>query len=141
MKPAMLVWLRMDTIMKTHEVTKKYGDFLAVDHISFEVHRGEIFAFLGPNGAGKTTTIKMLTTLLHPTGGHIEIDGHNPMTHQEEVRRTFGIVFQDPSLDDELTAQENMHFHAVLYSVDPSIRAKRTIPMVTRTDPTIPGSL
>ncbi len=115
----------MDIIMKTEDVSKKYGDFVAVDAISFIVNRGEIFAFLGPNGAGKTTTIKMLTTLLHPTSGKIMIDGHDPMYAQEAVRRVFGIVFQDPSLDDELTAYENMHFHAVLYGVDHSTRAKR----------------
>ena len=83
--------------------------------ISFNVRPGEIFAFLGPNGAGKTTTIKMLTTLLRPTSGSIRIDGLNPATHQNEVRRRFGIVFQDPSLDGELTAEENLDLHGVLY--------------------------
>ena len=78
---------------------------------------GDIFAFLGPNGAGKTTTIKMLTTLLHPTSGHIQLNGFDPVRKQDQVRRSFGIVFQDPSLDDELTAWENLEFHGVLYGV------------------------
>ena len=81
--------------------------------LAFEVEKGEIFAFLGPNGAGKTTTIKMLTTLLRPTTGTIKLNGIDVVTHPEKARKTFGIVFQDPSLDDELTAMENMEFHAV----------------------------
>lgn len=104
---------------------KKYGDFAAVDDVSFAVERGEIFAFLGPNGAGKTTTIKMLTTLLAPTSGTVEIDGMNPAVQANEVRKRFGIVFQDPSLDDELTAYENMDFHGVLYHVPAAERAPR----------------
>ena len=104
---------------------KKFGDFTAVRDISFEVAEGEIFAFLGPNGAGKTTTIKMLTTLLRPTSGKVELNGLNPATQQNQVRRCFGIVFQDPSLDDELTAYENMEFHGVLYSVPRKLRTER----------------
>ncbi len=104
---------------------KKYGAFAAVDDVSFAVERGEIFAFLGPNGAGKTTTIKMLTTLLAPTSGTVELDGMNPAVHANEVRKRFGIVFQDPSLDDELTAYENMDFHGVLYHVPAGERAPR----------------
>jgi ABC-2 type transport system ATP-binding protein len=104
---------------------KKFGDFTAVDNISFSVKRGETFAFLGPNGAGKTTTIKMLTTLLHPTTGTMKVNGFDPMTNQDEVRRSFGIVFQDPSLDDELTAYENMEFHGVLYKVPDNILKKK----------------
>ncbi len=94
-------------------------------NISFEVAEGEIFAFLGPNGAGKTTTIKMLTTLLRPTSGKVELNGLNPATHQSQVRKCFGIVFQDPSLDDELTAYENMDFHGVLYKVPRKLRVER----------------
>jgi ABC-2 type transport system ATP-binding protein len=106
-------------------LTKKFKDFTAVDNISFSVNEGEIFAFLGPNGAGKSTTIKMLTTLLRPTGGNISINGYDPVKDQDDVRRSFGIVFQDPSLDDELTALENMEFHAILYRVSREIREKR----------------
>ena len=106
-------------IIKVQNLTKKFGKLTAVDSISFEVEEGEIFAFLGPNGAGKTTTIKMLTTLLDPTSGEMSINGYNPMKDKDDTRKSFGIVFQDPSLDDELTTYENMYFHAVLYGVDP----------------------
>ncbi len=99
-------------------LTKTFkGGLKAVDNISFDVPAGSIFAFLGPNGAGKTTTIKMLTTLVHPTSGTIHVNGMDPVRRSHDVRQSFGIVFQDPSLDDELTAYENMFFHAGLYGV------------------------
>ncbi|HTB22421.1 MAG TPA: ATP-binding cassette domain-containing protein [bacterium] len=104
-------------IIEVEGLSKSFGDFKAVDDISFRVKAGEIFAFLGPNGAGKTTTIKMLTTLLNPSQGRIRLDGHDAAVDKEAVRRSFGIVFQDPSLDDELSAWENMELHAVLYGV------------------------
>jgi ABC-2 type transport system ATP-binding protein len=107
-------------------LVKTFGSFAAVNDVSFDVAAGEIFAFLGPNGAGKTTTIKMLTTLLRPTGGAIQLDGLDPQTHQNEVRQRFGIVFQDPSLDGDLTAAENMEIHGVLYHVPGKIRRQRT---------------
>jgi len=106
-------------------LTKKFGNFVAVDNISFKVGEGEIFAFLGPNGAGKTTTIKMLTTLLTPTSGELLLNGFDPVHQQNKVRKSFGIVFQDPSLDDELTAYENLEFHGVLYGVSPKVRKER----------------
>lgn len=112
-------------IIQVKNLTKKFNDFTAVDNISFEVNKGDIFAFLGPNGAGKTTTIKMLTTLLRPTGGEISINGFNPVKEQHEARGSFGIVFQDPSLDDELTAYENMILHGILYKVPKKIRLER----------------
>ena len=93
--------------------------------ISFTVETGEVFAFLGPNGAGKTTTIKMLTTLLRPTSGTMAIDGLDPLRQANEVRRRFGIVFQDPSVDDELTAYENLDLHGVLYGVSSPRRRER----------------
>ncbi len=114
-----------ETIIDVKKLTKKFGDFTAVNDISFQVQKGEIFAFLGPNGAGKTTTIKMLTTLLSPTSGEIQMAGVNPATDQDEARRSFGIVFQDPSLDDELTAKENLELHAVLYSVPANLAKER----------------
>lgn len=114
-----------NVIINVENLTKKFGDFTAVNGISFSVERGRIFGFLGPNGAGKTTSIKMLTTLLKPTSGRVLLDGHDPATDQADVRRSFGIVFQDPSLDDELTAKENMEFHGVLYKVPPDLRKKR----------------
>jgi ABC-2 type transport system ATP-binding protein len=112
-------------IIEARDLTKTFGDFTAVDNISFEVKKGEVFAFLGPNGAGKSTTIKMLTTLLRPTSGEISLNGHNPVKSPNEVRRSFGIVFQDPSLDDQLTARENMEFHGVLYNIPRKIRRER----------------
>ncbi len=115
----------MSAIIEVKNLTKKFKDFTAVDSISFEVNPGEIFAFLGPNGAGKSTTIKMLTTLLSPTSGSIMINGFDPVKDQDNVRKSFGIVFQDPSLDEELTAYENMDFHGVLYGVEKILRKKR----------------
>jgi ABC-2 type transport system ATP-binding protein len=112
-------------MIRVDNLTKTFDSFTAVKGISFEVAQGEIFAFLGPNGAGKTTTIKMLTTLLRPTDGTIELDGLNPNLHQQEARKKFGIVFQDPSLDGEQTAYENMELHGVLYHVPRKIRNER----------------
>jgi ABC-2 type transport system ATP-binding protein len=106
-------------------LSRKFGSFVAVDDVCFDVAQGEIFAFLGPNGAGKTTTIRMLTTLLEPTSGQIEIDGLDVLKHHYETRQRFGIVFQDSSLDTELTARENMLIHAVLYRVPRRERAPR----------------
>ncbi len=112
-------------MIRVENLVKKYGELVAVAGISFEIPEGEIFAFLGPNGAGKTTTIKMLTTLLRPTSGRVEIDGLDPAVAHDEVRRRFGIVFQDPSVDDELTAYENMDLHGILYSVPRKVRRQR----------------
>ncbi len=112
-------------MIRAQGLVKTFGDFTAVDNIAFDVAKGEIFAFLGPNGAGKTTTIKMLTTLLRPTSGSVSLDGLDPVTQQTATRRQFGIVFQDPSVDDELTAYENMDFHGVLYSVPRKLRQER----------------
>ncbi len=112
-------------MINVSNLTKKFNGFTAIDNISFSVEEGEIFAFLGPNGAGKSTTIKILTTLLRPTSGNILINGFDPLKEQDNVRHSFGIVFQDPSLDDELTAFENMEFHGVLYGVPKKIRRTR----------------
>ena len=113
-------------MIQVKSLTKRFGETVAVNDISFEVQAGEVFAFLGPNGAGKTTTIKMLTTLLRPTQGELQIDGLNPATHQNEVRKRFGIVFQDPSLDQDLTAQENMEIHGALYHVPRKVVRERS---------------
>lgn len=112
-------------MIKVENLTKQFKKFTAVDNISFSVKRGEIFAFLGPNGAGKSTTIKMLTTLLTPTSGEIVLNGFNIKEHKDDVRKSLGIVFQDPSLDDDLTALENMELHAALYQVDRQHRKER----------------
>jgi ABC-2 type transport system ATP-binding protein len=116
----------VESIISVKKVIKKFGDFVAVNEIDFEVFKGEIFAFLGPNGAGKSTTIKMLTTLLKPTSGSLFLAGHDVTKEQDLVRKSFGIVFQDPSLDDELTAYENMRLHAVLYAIAKKDVAART---------------
>jgi len=113
-------------MIQVRNLVKTFGTFTAVNDISFNVAQGEIFAFLGPNGAGKTTTIKMLTTMLKPTSGAIELDGLNPQAQQNEARKRFGIVFQDPSLDGDLTAAENMEIHGVLYHVPRKVRQQRT---------------
>lgn len=112
-------------MIRVRNLVKTFGSFTAVDDVSFDVEEGEIFAFLGPNGAGKTTTIKMLTTLLKPTSGSIELDGLDPQVKQNEARRRFGIVFQDPSLDGDLTAWENMQIHGVLYHVPHKVAKQR----------------
>jgi len=113
-------------MIRVEHVVKTFGKVTAVNDVSFDVRAGEIFAFLGPNGAGKTTTIKMLTTLLRPTSGSLELDGLDPAKDQTEVRRRIGVVFQDPSLDNELTAWENMDIHGVLYHVPKPVRRERT---------------
>lgn len=112
-------------MIRVQNLVKKFGEFAAVDNISFEVQPGEIFAFLGPNGAGKTTTIKMLTTLLRPSGGTLVVDGLDPIAHSNEVRKRFGIVFQDPSLDGDMTAYENMEIHGIFYHVPRKLRLER----------------
>jgi ABC-2 type transport system ATP-binding protein len=112
-------------MIKVKNLVKEFGDFTAVKNISFDVEKGEVFAFLGPNGAGKSTTIKMLTTLLSPTSGSLTLNGQNVQKNPNEARHSFGIVFQDPSLDDELTAYENMEIHAVLYGVKKAVRKDR----------------
>jgi ABC-2 type transport system ATP-binding protein len=118
-------------MIEVRDLVKTYGDVTAVAGISFDVAAGEIFAFLGPNGAGKTTTIQMLTTLVPPVSGTIRIDGLDPATRPADVRRRFGIVFQDPSLDSELTAWENMEIHGVLYHVPRRIRHERIDRLLT----------
>jgi ABC-2 type transport system ATP-binding protein len=115
----------METIISVTNVSKKFKEVVAVNNVSFEVKAGEIFAFLGPNGAGKSTTIKMLTTLLKPNEGTLSLAGNDVTKEQEAARKVFGIVFQDPSLDDELTAYENMQLHAVLYGLNKKLMQQR----------------
>jgi ABC-2 type transport system ATP-binding protein len=118
-------------MIHANDLVKTFGQTTAVNHVSFDVAPGEIFAFLGPNGAGKSTTIQMLTTLQAPTSGSIMIDGLDPREHPHEVRRRFGIVFQDPSLDGDLTAYENMDLHGVLYGVPKRVRVERIEKLLT----------
>jgi len=104
---------------------KSYGDFEAVKGVSFDVAPGETFGFLGPNGAGKSTTISMLCTLIKPTGGTAMVDGFDVVKDRTEVRRRIGLVFQDSTLDDYLTAEENLQFHAELYGVNKDVVGAR----------------
>ena len=104
-------------IIDVRDLTKRFGSIEAVRGVTFSVAAGEIFGFLGPNGAGKTTTIKILATLLHPTAGRAALAGYDVVARPGDVRRSMGIVFQDPSLDNRLTAEQNLRFHAMLYGV------------------------
>ncbi|MBI4743899.1 MAG: ATP-binding cassette domain-containing protein [Actinobacteria bacterium] len=113
------------SIIEVNNLTKKFGDIEAVKGISFKVEEGEVFGFLGPNGAGKTTTINILCTLLNPTSGEAVLNNFNVVNNPNEVRRSIGLVFQDPSLDERLTARENLEFHAMIYNVPRSERNER----------------
>jgi ABC-2 type transport system ATP-binding protein len=104
-------------VIQVDNLTKRFGNIKAVNDVSFTVEEGTIFGFLGPNGAGKTTTINILCTLLAPTSGMASISGHDCIKNPSEVRKSIGIVFQDPTLDKDLTAYENLMFHAYLYDV------------------------
>ena len=112
-------------IIEAKGLTKVYDGLTAVDHIDLEVEEGEIFGFLGPNGAGKTTTIKMLTTLLRPSEGWARICGYDVVKQPDLVRRSIGVVFQEPALDDQLTGRENLDFHARLYGLSKREREER----------------
>ena len=111
----------MQPIIEVEDLVKRYrkANSNAVDGISFSVQPSELFTLLGPNGAGKTTTISILTTTLAPTSGRVRIAGHDLAVEQSEVRRRVGIIFQNPSLDMNLTAEENVRFHAVMYGLYP----------------------
>ncbi|MHC1624834.1 MAG: ATP-binding cassette domain-containing protein [Methermicoccaceae archaeon] len=111
-------------------LTKKFDGLVAVDSVSFDIEEGEIFGLLGPNGAGKTTMISMLSTLLKPTSGTAMINGLDILTEEDGVRKSIGIVFQDQSLDEELTAYENMDFHGRLYRIQRSVRQERIIELL-----------
>src|SRR5712691_599845 len=112
-------------VIRVENLVKKFGAITAVDGIQLDVQAGQIFGFLGPNGAGKSTTIKILATLLKPTSGTASVAGFDVLTKPTEVRQSIGLVFQDQSLDDRLTAQENLWFHAMLYDLPSAIFAER----------------
>lgn len=122
------------SIIETKNLTKKFDDFIAVDHVQFSVEKGEIFGFLGPNGAGKTTTIKMLTTLLYPSKGSATIAGYDTLNQRSNVREHIGVVFQEPALDTELTGKENLDFHARMYGLPQDVRKKRITQVLTLVD-------
>jgi ABC-2 type transport system ATP-binding protein len=112
-------------VIEVKDLTRRFNGFTAVDNISFQVGEGDIFAFLGPNGAGKSTTIKMMTTVLFPTSGAIKVGGFDVLTQKNEVRESIGVIFQDHTLDDDLTAYENLNYHAILYGVPKDERKKK----------------
>lgn len=111
--------------IEVEKLTKEFNGFVAVDHISFSIKSGEVFGLLGPNGAGKTTTMSMLSTMLKPTSGKASVNGFDILKKEDDVRKSIGIVFQDQSLDEELTAYENMDFHGRLYRIPKDLRENR----------------
>jgi len=126
-----------DAAIEVNGLERKFGDFVAVDRIQFRVEHGEVFGFLGPNGAGKSTTIKMLCTLLKPTAGAAQVNGFDVATEPGRVRESIGIIFQDYSLDDRITALENLRFHCMIYHVprrERETRIREMLEMVNLTD-------
>ncbi len=124
-------------IIEVSDLRRVFDEFVAVKDVNFQVGEGEIFGFLGPNGAGKSTTINMLCTLLKPTSGGAVVNGFDVSTHQSDVRRSIGLIFQDPTLDERLTGWQNLQFHAMLYDVPAETfeaRAKELLDMVELTD-------
>jgi ABC-2 type transport system ATP-binding protein len=115
----------MTVALHIKDLTRRFNDLVAVDNISFDIEQGEIFGLLGPNGAGKTTTLSMLSTMLKPTSGTATVNGIDIEHDEDGVRKSIGIVFQDQSLDEELTAWENMDFHGRLYRIPADIRMQR----------------
>ena len=112
-------------IIEVEELSRNFGQLVAVDRVSFQVAEGEIFGFLGPNGAGKTTTINMLCTLLALSGGRAIVNGYDVVRQRSEVRHSIGLVFQEPALDEYLTAEQNLRFHAYAYNIPKELREKR----------------
>lgn len=108
---------KMNPIIEVKNYTKKYGGFVAVDNVSFNVKEGSIFAFLGPNGAGKSTTINTLVTMMEKTSGTLLIDGKDVSKEKDDVRKTIGVVFQSQTLDEKMTVNENLNMHCVFYAI------------------------
>src|SRR3954466_116360 len=115
----------MNLAIEVSGLQKSFGEIEAVRDVSFEVNAGEVFGFLGPNGAGKTTTINMLCTLAKPSGGRATVAGHDIVSERDDVRRNIGLVFQDPTRDGYLTAEQNLQLHAELYGVDSPLVPER----------------
>lgn len=120
----------MRKVIEVQNLTKKFGDLAAVDNISFEVFEGEVFGFLGPNGAGKTTVISMLVTLLTPTSGKAKVAGFDVAREKDRVRESIGLIFQEPTLDEDLTALENLKIHAALYHLPKDLYRQRVEEML-----------
>jgi ABC-2 type transport system ATP-binding protein len=123
-----------DGAIVARQLTRRFDGFEVVQGVSFDVREGEIFGFLGPNGAGKTTTIRMLCTLLRPSAGEAYVGGFNVVRQPMQVRRSIGIIFQDPSLDDRLTAEENLNLHGMIYHLPRQTRRARTEEMLAMVD-------
>ena len=121
-------------LVEVENLTRKFRQLTAVDGVSFQVNQGEIFGFLGPNGAGKTTTINILCTLLLPTSGRASVCGYDVVKQRNQVRHCIGLVFQDPTLDDYLTGEQNLLFHAYAYNVSREVREKRLKELLTLVD-------
>jgi ABC-2 type transport system ATP-binding protein len=124
-------------VIKVENLTKKFKELAAVNNISFAVNTGEVFGFLGPNGAGKTTTIKMITTIMRQTSGEITVNGSSTLRRRDAVREAVGLIFQEPSLDNNLTVRENLFFHARLYHLrhhDIASRVERALTLVGMLD-------
>jgi len=121
----------MEDIVEVKNLSHRFGDFLAVDKINFSVEKGKIFSFLGPNGAGKTTTINVLISLLPIQQGEVTIAGYNVATQQDDVRKSIGIVFQEETLDKDLTVWELLEFHGRIYSIPKDIRRERIEDLLT----------
>ena len=113
------------SIIETRQLTKKYDKLIAVDNLNLNIEEGEIFGLLGPNGAGKTTTLMMLTTLIKPSSGRGVVNGYDIVMQPDKVRKSIGIVFQDPSSDDILTGYENLKLHGMLYSMPAALREEK----------------
>jgi len=112
-------------VIEASNIVKRFGELEAVKGVSFSVKEGEIFGFLGPNGAGKTTTINILCTLLKPTAGQAKVNGHDVIKERSQVRQSIGLVFQEPALDDYLTAEQNLRFHGYAYGVPRNVLEPR----------------
>ena len=124
----------LPSAIEVTDLAKIYGDVEAVRGVSFTVGRGEVFGFLGPNGAGKSTTINMLCTLARPTSGSARVSGFDVVAQRDDVRRHIGLVFQDPTLDGYLTAEQNLRLHAELYGIDPGVIRARMDQMLEMVD-------
>ena len=124
----------MTDVIQVSALVRKFDEFTAVNAVSFDVPEGEIFGFLGPNGAGKSTTINMLCTLLKPTSGSAVVNGFDVATKQADVRRSIGLIFQDPTLDERLTGWQNLQFHAMLYDVPEDVFSERSAELLDMVD-------
>ena len=121
----MTVATGIGAMVEVRDLARSFGEIEAVKGVSFEIHEGEIFGFLGPNGAGKSTTINMLCTLLKPSAGSATLNGFDVQADRSDVRRSIGLVFQQPTLDEYLTAEQNLRFHAYAYAIPKDVRDER----------------